>query len=145
MLLIVLWNVDADGGGSHKENQEAKQQNQRCNKVPREILRSTPTWNELRKSRSRVHWTKESTTNPHTNARTNIRTYIDINTREDSIYCFTVSNNNRENCFEAKKKSSFMFVHIDKIIGNVERKIFRYASFTYTTFHFWTLALNGRS
>ena len=32
-----------------------------------------------------------------------------------------------------------------KNIGNVEKKIFRYASFTYTTFHFWTLALNGRS
>ena len=37
-----------------------------------------------------------------------------------------------------------IYIHT-KNIGNVEKKIFRYASFTYTTFHFWTLALNGRS
>ena len=44
------------------------------------------------------------------------------------------------------EKEIIVPVHIyTKNIGNVEKKIFRYASFTYTTFHFWTLALNGRS
>ena len=62
-------------------------------------------------SRSRVHWTKESTTNLHTNARPNTRTHVDINTRGEYRYCSTVSNNNRENCFVAKKKSSFLFVY----------------------------------
>ena len=104
-----------------RKNKEAKQQNQRCNKVRRENFTFNTNVKRIEKIEPGcIERKKVQQTYTRTHARTHQYGYRFPHV--ENIYSFTVSNNNRQNCFVAKKKSSSSFRRHTKIIGNVSRR-----------------------